>query len=71
MLELCLFCAGINMSVKYSGQFPLTESYTIFEVLNSTNCCIFNIDKSVNNLLRSADSDSLLISCIVLVLEAL
>ena len=50
------------MSVKYSGQFPLTESWTILVVLKSINCGMFNIDKSVNNLLRSADSDSLLIS---------
>ena len=27
---------------------------------------MFNIDKSVNNLLRSADPDSLLISCMAL-----
>ena len=62
----CVFSVLKEMSVKCSGQFPLTEPWTIFVVLKSINCCTFNIDKLVNNLSRSADSDSLLISCMAL-----
>ena len=39
-IKLCIFRAGINMSVKYSGQFPLMVSWTIFVVLKYINCCI-------------------------------